>query len=37
MLAGGCPWVFELAAVKLLVGVWLDQRVALPFAVASQS
>jgi UDP-N-acetylmuramyl pentapeptide phosphotransferase/UDP-N-acetylglucosamine-1-phosphate transferase len=37
LLAGGWPWVFGLAAVELLVGVWLDQRVAVPFAVASQS
>ena len=37
MLAGGFPWVFGLAVVELLVGVWLDQRVAVPFAVASQS
>jgi UDP-N-acetylmuramyl pentapeptide phosphotransferase/UDP-N-acetylglucosamine-1-phosphate transferase len=37
LLAGGWPWVFGLAVVELLVGVWLDQRVAVPFAVASQS
>ena len=37
MLAGGWPWVFGLAVVELLVGVWLDQRVAVPFAVASES
>jgi UDP-N-acetylmuramyl pentapeptide phosphotransferase/UDP-N-acetylglucosamine-1-phosphate transferase len=37
LLAGGWPWVLGLAAVELLVGVWLDQRVAVPFAVASQS
>jgi len=36
MLAGGWPWVFGLAVVELLVGVWLDQRVAVPFALASQ-
>ncbi|MBM5785811.1 MAG: glycosyl transferase, partial [Cyanobacteria bacterium K_DeepCast_35m_m1_288] len=36
MLAGGWPWVFGLAVVELLVGVWLDQHVAVPFAVASQ-
>ena len=35
MLAGGWPWVFSLAFVELLLGVWLDQRVAVPFAVAS--
>jgi Fuc2NAc and GlcNAc transferase len=37
MLAGGWPWVLSLAVVELLVGVWLDQRVAVPFAVASKS
>jgi len=36
MLAGGLAWVFGLAVVELLVGVWLDQRVAVPFAVASK-
>jgi Fuc2NAc and GlcNAc transferase len=35
MLAGGWPWVIGLAVVELLVGVWLDQRVAVPFAVVS--
>ena len=34
---GRLAWVFGLAVVELLVGVWLDQRVAVPFAVASQS
>ena len=37
LLAGGWPWVFGLAAVELLVGVWLDQHVAVPFAVASHN
>ena len=37
MFAGGWPWVFGLALVELLIGVWLDQRVAVPFAVACQS
>ena len=37
MLAGGWPWVSSLAVVVLLLGVWLDQRVAVPFAVASKS
>ena len=37
MLVGGLPWVFGLAVVVLLVGVWLDQRVAMPFAVVSQN
>ena len=37
LLAGGWAWVTALAAVELLVGVWLDQRVAVPFVEASQS
>ena len=37
MLAGGWPWVFSLAVAELLIGVWLDQRVAVPFAVASKN
>ena len=37
LLAGGWLWVVGLAAAELLVGVWLDQRVAVPFAVASRS
>jgi UDP-N-acetylmuramyl pentapeptide phosphotransferase/UDP-N-acetylglucosamine-1-phosphate transferase len=37
LVAGGWPWVFGLAVVEVLAGVWLDQRVAVPFAVASQS
>ena len=36
LLVGGLPWVIGLAVVELLVVVWLDQRVAVPFAVASQ-
>jgi Fuc2NAc and GlcNAc transferase len=36
LLAGGWLWVVSLAAAELLVGVWLDQRVAVPFAVASR-
>lgn len=36
LLLGDWPWVIGLAVVELLVGVWLDQRVAVPFAVASQ-
>ena len=31
LLAGGLTWVFGLAVVELFVGVWLDQRVAVPF------
>jgi Fuc2NAc and GlcNAc transferase len=37
LLAGGWAWVVGLAVLQLLVGVWLDQRVAVPFVEASQS
>ena len=37
LLWGGLPWVITLAAVALLIGIWLDQQVAVPFAVASRS
>jgi UDP-N-acetylmuramyl pentapeptide phosphotransferase/UDP-N-acetylglucosamine-1-phosphate transferase len=37
LLLGGWPWVMTLASAELLAGVWLDQRVAVPFAVASRS
>jgi UDP-N-acetylmuramyl pentapeptide phosphotransferase/UDP-N-acetylglucosamine-1-phosphate transferase len=37
LLAGGWAWVVGLAALELLVGVWLDQRVAVPFVEASQN
>ena len=37
MLAGGWRWVFGLAVAEVLLGVWLDQRVAVPFSVASKS
>ena len=37
LLTGGLPWVLGLAAVEMLVGFWLDQRVAVPFAVSSSS
>ena len=33
----GWQLVISLALLELLVGVWLDQRVALPFAVASRA
>jgi UDP-N-acetylmuramyl pentapeptide phosphotransferase/UDP-N-acetylglucosamine-1-phosphate transferase len=36
LLAGGWAWVVGLAVLELLVGVWLDQRVAVPFVEASQ-
>ena len=34
---GGLPWLITLAAFELLLGIWLDQRVAVPFAIASSS
>jgi Fuc2NAc and GlcNAc transferase len=37
LLWGGLSWVLTLAVVVLLIGVWLDQQVAVPFAVASRS
>ena len=37
LLAGGWAWVVGLAAAELLAGVWLDQRMAVPFEVASCS
>ena len=37
MLAGGWPWVCSLACAELLLGVWLDQRVAVSFAVTSRA
>ena len=37
LLWGGLSWVITLAAIELLLGIWLDQRVAVPFAVASRS
>ena len=37
LLWGGFPWVIALAALELLLGIWLDQNVAVPFSVASRS
>ena len=37
LLWGGLPWLMTLAAFELLLGIWLDQRVAVPFALASRS
>ena len=37
MLTGGWPWVLSLAVAELLFGAWLDQRVAVPFALASEN
>jgi len=36
LLWGGLPWLITFAALELLIGVWLDQRVAVPFALASR-
>lgn len=36
LLWGGLPWLITLASFELLLGIWLDQRVAVPFAVASR-
>lgn len=36
-LAGGLAWVIGFALAVLLIGVWLDQHVAVPFSVASKS
>jgi Fuc2NAc and GlcNAc transferase len=37
LLWGGLPWLIPLAAFELLLGIWLDLRVAIPFAIASSS
>ena len=37
LLWGGLPWLITLAAFELLLGIWLDMRVAVPFAIASLS
>ena len=37
MLAGGWLWLFILVFAELFLGIWLDQRVAVPFAMASKS
>jgi Fuc2NAc and GlcNAc transferase len=37
LLWGGLPWLITLAAFELLLGIWLDQKVAVPFAIASRS
>ncbi len=34
--AGGLPWVSALSVLVFVLGFWLDQRVAVPFVVASQ-
>ena len=37
LLWGGLLWLITLATFELLLGIWLDQRVAVPFAIASRS
>jgi Fuc2NAc and GlcNAc transferase len=37
LLCNRLPLIFTIAAIELLIGVWLDQQVAVPFAVASRS
>jgi UDP-N-acetylmuramyl pentapeptide phosphotransferase/UDP-N-acetylglucosamine-1-phosphate transferase len=37
LLWGALPWLITLAAFELLLGIWLDQRVAVPFAISSRS
>ncbi|MFM9104766.1 MAG: glycosyl transferase, partial [Cyanobium sp.] len=37
LLLAGWPWVVAGAVLELAVGVWLDQRVAVPFALASRT
>ena len=37
LLIGGWSWVFCCALVELLTGLWLDQKIAVPFEVASKS
>ena len=37
LLWGGLPWVLTLAGLELLLSIWLDQQVAVPFDVATGS
>lgn len=37
LLCGGLPWVITFAAIELMIGIWLDQQVAVPFSEASCS
>jgi Fuc2NAc and GlcNAc transferase len=37
LLWGGLLWVIILAALELLIGIWLDKYVAVPFAASSPS
>lgn len=36
-LLGGLPWCITFAALELLLGIWMDQRVAVPFVMSSRS
>ena len=35
LVLGGLPWVISFAALELMIGIYLDQHVAVPFALAS--
>ncbi|MCP9791147.1 glycosyltransferase family 4 protein [Vulcanococcus limneticus Candia 3F8] len=35
LLIGGWPWVVGLSTAELLLGLWLDRQVAVPFAAAA--
>ena len=37
LFMGGLPWVIICSLLELLLGIWLDQQVAVPFVVASRS
>jgi UDP-N-acetylmuramyl pentapeptide phosphotransferase/UDP-N-acetylglucosamine-1-phosphate transferase len=37
LLWGGLPWVTTLSILELLIGIWLDQHVAVSFALASKT
>jgi Fuc2NAc and GlcNAc transferase len=37
LLWGGLLWVITLASIEMLIGIWLDQRVAVSFAEASST
>jgi len=36
-LLGGLPWVLLFTAIVLLLGLWLDLRVAVPFSLPANS
>jgi len=36
LLLGGWLWVLPLASVELLIGIWLDQTVAVPFVMTAR-